>query len=70
MRNLPGLFPTAHAWKAAGMIKLAIARDSKLEDVCATVILNCCSTRLIPPPKKHIPITNSRLDNMLPIKDS
>lgn len=52
------------------MIKLPTARASKLEAVCATVILKCCSTRLMPPKKKHIPMTRSRFDNMLPIRDS
>lgn len=55
--------------KAVGMMRLAMARDSKLAAVCATVILKNCSVRLIPPKKKHIPKTRSRLDSILPIKD-
>lgn len=52
------------------MIKLPTARANKLEAVCATVILKCCSTRFSPPKKKHIPMTRRRFDNMLPIRDS
>ena len=51
------------------MIKLPTAKDSKLAAVWATVTLKCCSTRLTPPKKKHIPMTKRRLDSMLPIKD-
>lgn len=51
------------------MMRLAIARESKLAAVCATVILKNCSVRLIPPKKKHIPKTRSRFDSILPIKD-
>lgn len=52
------------------MIKLPTAKASKLEAVCATVMLKNCSTRLSPPKKKHIPMTRRRFDNMLPIRDS
>ena len=62
--------PSAHDWKAAGMIRLPTASASKLDAVWATVRLKCCLIRLSPPKKKHIPITRSRLDRMLPIKDS
>ncbi len=47
----------------------ATARESKLAAVCATVVLKNCSWRLRPPKKKHMPITSSRLDRMLPISD-
>jgi hypothetical protein len=48
---------------------LATAKASKLVAVCATVVLKNCSDLWSPPKKKHIPRTNSRLDNILPIKD-
>ena len=32
-------------------------------------MLKCCSNRFMPPKKKHIPMTKSRFDSMLPIRD-
>lgn len=51
------------------MIKLPTANANKLDAVCATTGLKCCSKRLSPPKKKHIPMTSSRLDNILPTSD-
>lgn len=51
------------------MIKLLTAKANILAAVWATVTLKCCSIRSIPPKKKHMPITNSKFDNILPMRD-
>lgn len=61
--------PSDHDLNAVGMIKLLTARASRLAAVCATTTLKCCSMRLIPPKKKHIPMTRSRFDRILPIRE-
>jgi hypothetical protein len=55
--------------KQVGMMTLPTANASKLAAVCATVWLKNCSWRLSPPKKKHIPMTRSKLERMLPIRD-
>lgn len=57
------------AWNAVGMIRLPTARERRLAAVCATTGLKCCSRRLRPPKKKHMPMTKRRLDSILPIRD-
>lgn len=61
--------PPDHAWNAVGMIRLATASAKRLAAVCATTGLKCCSRRLTPPKKKHMPMTSSRFDSILPISD-
>lgn len=61
--------PSDHAWKAVGIIKLPTARARRLEAVWATTGLKCCSSRLIPPRKKHIPKTNRRFESILPMRE-
>lgn len=51
------------------MIKLLTAKASILAAVWATVTLKFCSMRGIPPRKKHMPITSSRLDKILPMSE-
>ena len=62
--------PCAQAKKAAGMTRLPEARASKQEDICATLTLKYCLTRVTPPKKTLVPRTRRRLDSMLPIRDS
>jgi len=51
---------------AVGMIRLPMARASKEEAVCATVMLKYCSCLLRPPKKKHMPRTSKRFDSIDP----
>lgn len=51
------------------MIKLLTANASILAAVWATVTLKFCSMRGIPPRKKDMPITRSRLDKILPMSE-
>lgn len=51
------------------MIKLPTANARRLAAVCATTGLKCCSKRLRPPKKKHIPMTRSRFDSILPTSE-
>ncbi len=56
-------------WKTVGIIRLAVDRNRRLDEVSATVLLKFCSTRLMPPKKKHMPRTRSKFESMLPIKE-
>lgn len=58
-----------HLWNAVGMIKLATARERRLAAVWATTTLKCCSMRSIPPKKKHMPMTRSKLESMEPMRE-
>lgn len=55
--------------KAVGMIKQDTAAASRLAAVPAAVSLKNCSGLSNPPRKKHIPVTKSKFDRMLPIKE-
>ena len=55
--------------KQVGMITLPTANASKLAAVCAMVWLKNRSVRLSPPKKKHIPMTRSKLERILPMRD-
>ena len=56
-------------WKVVGIIRLLTYRARRLAAVSATATLKCCSTRLMPPKKKHMPRTRSKFESMLPIKE-
>ena len=48
---------------------LAIANANRLAAVAATVSLKNCSSLRSPPKKKHMPMTRSKFDRILPISD-
>lgn len=47
--------PGKVAWKAAGIRSDATDTVNMEAEVCATRLLYCCSFRLMPPRKKHMP---------------
>lgn len=61
--------PETMSRDAVGTTRLMTASRSIMLTVCATVTLNACSMRLMPPKKKHKPVMKSRFEMMLPRSD-
>jgi hypothetical protein len=53
-----------------GMIKLETARSSSILTICASDTLKYCSVRFQPPKRKLNPVVSSKLDKMVPRRES
>lgn len=55
------------AWYAPGIRIAVTLKIRRLVFSCAAVWINPCSAKRVPPAKKHIPSTRSKLERMEPI---